>query len=191
MSEYMEKHSVSKLIGAPPGYVGFDEGGQLTERVRRKPYVVILFDEIEKAHPDVANILLQIIEDGCLTDSQGRKTDFRNTLIILTSNIGAEFLTDNKQLGFSPSSESTSDYEKSAVMGELRKHFKPELLNRLDDTIIFHKLNNSDLRRITELVENPLSQAILDKTVKSENDIELIFENGNYKFVEKDRISHS
>ena len=238
MSEYMEKHSVSKLIGAPPGYVGFDEGGQLTERVRRKPYVVILFDEIEKAHPDVANILLQIIEDGCLTDSQGRKTDFRNTLIILTSNIGAKFLTDNKQLGFSPSSESTSDYEKSAVMGELRKHFKPELLNRLDDTIIFHKLNNSDLRRITEkllaelheralklgisvsfsdnainalandknsekfgarplrrriteLVENPLSQAILDKTVKSENDIELIFENGNYKFVEKDRISHS
>ena len=142
MSEYMEKHSVSRLVGSPPGYIGYDEGGQLTEAVRRKPYSVVLLDEIEKAHPDVFNILLQILEDGKLTDAQGRKVDFRNTIVIMTSNIGAASISKNQTLGFSVGDESGLSYDdmKDRVMGELKKVFRPELLNRIDEVIVFHKL---------------------------------------------------
>lgn len=154
MSEFMEKHTVSKLIGSPPGYVGYDEGGQLTERVRRKPYSVILFDEIEKAHPDVFNMLLQILDDGRLTDSQGRKVNFRNTVIIMTSNVGARLITnEQKSLGFLSNEENNkSDAEaiKEAVMGELKNTFKPEFLNRIDDTIVFNRLNDADIKNIAK-----------------------------------------
>lgn len=153
MSEYMEKHTVSKLIGSPPGYVGYDEGGQLTEKVRRKPYSVILFDEIEKAHPDVFNMLLQILEDGHLTDSQGRKVNFRNTIIIMTSNVGARLITEKKSsLGFSADNSSESDKEKlkETVMAELKKVFKPEFLNRVDDIIVFNKLTEKDINLIAK-----------------------------------------
>ncbi len=152
MSEYMEKHTVSRMIGSPPGYVGHEEGGQLTEKVRRKPYSVILFDEIEKAHPDVFNILLQILDDGIVTDSQGRKADFRNTVIIMTSNLGARLITENKSLGFSAGDDKKSarDYEsiKSDVMGEVKRAFRPEFLNRLDDIIVFHQLSDEDIKEI-------------------------------------------
>ena len=153
MSEYMEKHSVSKLIGSPPGYVGFDEGGQLTEKIRRKPYSVVLFDEIEKAHPDVFNILLQVLEDGHLTDSQGRQVDFRNTVIILTSNVGASELTAAKTLGFvldSPESEEAERREK--MMRALRSTFRPEFLNRIDEVIIFNSLSQEDIAKIAQLM---------------------------------------
>lgn len=146
MSEYMEKHAVSKLIGSPPGYVGFDAGGQFTEKIRRKPYSVILFDEIEKAHPDIFNILLQIFEDGTLTDAQGRKIDFKNTAIIMTSNIGARLIIDKKSLGFI--AEKSDEVDTSGVLKELKKHFRPELLNRLDEIIIFHKLTETDIEQI-------------------------------------------
>ena len=153
MSEYMEKHSVSRLVGSPPGYVGYDEGGQLTEAVRRKPYSVVLLDEIEKAHPDVFNILLQILEDGRLTDAQGRKVDFRNTIVIMTSNIGAASISKNQTLGFSIGDESGLSYEdmKSRVMGELKKVFRPELLNRIDEIIVFHKLSKDEIKVIVDL----------------------------------------
>ena len=139
MSEYMEKHAVSRLVGSPPGYIGYDEGGQLTESVRRKPYSVVLFDEIEKAHPDVFNILLQILEDGKLTDSQGRKVDFRNVIVIMTSNIGSTSISKNQALGFNLSDEQGLSYDdmKSRVMGDLKKSFRPELLNRIDEIIVF------------------------------------------------------
>lgn len=153
MSEYMEKHTVSKLIGSPPGYVGYDEGGQLTEKVRKKPYSVILFDEIEKAHPDVFNMLLQILDDGVLTDSQGRKVNFKNTVIIMTSNIGARLITEKREFGFSVNdNESLKDDEniKSDIMNELKKVFKPEFLNRVDDIIIFQKLTKDDIYKITD-----------------------------------------
>jgi ATP-dependent Clp protease ATP-binding subunit ClpC len=155
MSEYMEKHSVSKLVGSPPGYVGYDEGGQLTEKVRRKPYSVLLFDEIEKAHPDIFNILLQILEDGRLTDAQGRVVDFRNTIIIMTSNVGARTITEPKRLGFSVAKdESAKNYEdmKSNVMGELKKTFRPEFLNRIDDIIVFHPLTEDNIKEIVKLM---------------------------------------
>lgn len=152
MSEYMEKHTVSKLIGSPPGYVGYEEGGYLTEKVRRKPYSVVLFDEIEKAHPDVFNILLQILEDGRLTDSQGRTVDFKNTVIIMTSNVGARLITDkqNNSLGFSTEEEKEKSFEKikDDVMGELKKMFRPEFLNRVDDIIVFNKLTPEDIEKI-------------------------------------------
>lgn len=154
MSEYMEKHSVSKLVGSPPGYVGFEEGGQLTEKIRRKPYSVILFDEIEKAHPDVFNIMLQILDDGILTDSQGRRVDFRNTVIIMTSNIGARKITDSaKAIGFADS-DSEADYEKikESVMSDLKKAFRPEFLNRIDEIIVFKKLTEEEIGRITSLM---------------------------------------
>lgn len=150
MSEYMEKHAVSRMIGSPPGYVGFDEGGQLTEKIRRKPYSIVLFDEIEKAHPDVFNILLQILEEGSLTDSQGRKIDFRNTAIIMTSNIGARLITEKKNLGFSDSDQYTDEIDNNGIMQELKKNFRPELLNRLDEIIIFHKLNKDNIYSITK-----------------------------------------
>ena len=154
MSEYMEKHSVSRLVGSPPGYIGYDEGGQLTEAVRRKPYSVVLLDEIEKAHPDVFNILLQILEDGKLTDAQGRKVDFRNTIVIMTSNIGAASISKNQSLGFSIGDDSGLSYDdmKDRVMSELRKVFRPELLNRIDEVIVFHKLTKDEIMTIVELM---------------------------------------
>ncbi len=172
MSEYMEKHTVSRLVGSPPGYVGYDEGGQLTEKVRRKPYSVVLFDEIEKAHPDVFNILLQILEDGILTDSQGRRVDFRNTIIIMTSNVGARQITERKQLGFGGSEEQAkTDYEniKGNVMGELKRAFRPEFLNRIDDIIVFHPLLEEDIQKIASLMLKTLTERL------SQNDITATF----------------
>ena len=159
MSEYMEKHTVSKLIGSPPGYVGFDEGGQLTEKVRRKPYSVVLFDEIEKAHPDVFNMLLQILEDGRLTDSQGRTVDFKNTVIIMTSNVGARLITDKQSsLGFAQESKEQKEEDiKSLVMGELKKVFRPEFLNRVDDIIVFNKLTQDEIKQIAGKMLETLS----------------------------------
>jgi ATP-dependent Clp protease ATP-binding subunit ClpC len=153
MSEYMEKHSVSRLVGSPPGYIGYDEGGQLTEAVRRKPYSVLLLDEIEKAHPDVFNILLQILEEGKLTDAQGRRVDFRNTIVIMTSNLGAAQISKNTGFGFSVGDESGLSYDemKSRVMGELKKVFRPELLNRIDEIIVFHKLSKEEITTIVDL----------------------------------------
>jgi ATP-dependent Clp protease ATP-binding subunit ClpC len=149
----MEKHSVSRLVGSPPGYVGYDEGGQLTEAVRRKPYSVLLLDEIEKAHPDVFNILLQILEDGRLTDAQGRKVDFRNTIVVMTSNIGAGQISKNQSLGFNVGEEQGLSYDdmKARVMGELKKVFRPELLNRIDEIIVFHKLEKDEILRIVDI----------------------------------------
>ena len=153
MSEYMEAHSVSKLIGSPPGYIGYDGGGQLTEKVRRKPYSVILFDEIEKAHPDVMNLLLQILEDGRLTDSQGREVNFKNTIIIMTSNLGARYITDKKSLGFG-NMENEKEYEniKKEVIKELKKELRPEFINRIDEIIVFHKLSEEDIKQITNIM---------------------------------------
>jgi ATP-dependent Clp protease ATP-binding subunit ClpC len=153
MSEYMEKHSVSRLVGSPPGYIGYDEGGQLTEAVRRKPYSVLLLDEIEKAHPDVFNILLQILEEGKLTDAQGRRVDFRNTIIVMTSNIGAGQISKNQSLGFTMGDDTGMTYEdmKNKVMGELKKVFRPELLNRIDEVIVFHKLTKEEILTIVDI----------------------------------------
>jgi ATP-dependent Clp protease ATP-binding subunit ClpC len=163
MSEYMEKHSVSRLVGSPPGYVGHEEGGQLTEIVRRKPYSVVLFDEIEKAHPDVFNILLQILEDGRLTDAQGRTVDFRNAILIMTSNIGAATISKNAPLGFSQSSETGLSYEdmKSRITGELKKLFRPEFLNRVDEVIVFHKLVRDEIRQIVDLLVDRVRQQLI------------------------------
>jgi ATP-dependent Clp protease ATP-binding subunit ClpC len=154
MSEYMEKHAVSRLVGSPPGYIGYDEGGQLTEAVRRKPYSVLLLDEIEKAHPDVFNILLQILEDGRLTDAQGRTVDFRNSIVIMTSNIGAQDIARDTPLGFSVSDEGGVPYEemKNRIMGELKKVFRPEFLNRIDEVMVFHKLNREEIKEIIDLM---------------------------------------
>ena len=160
MSEYMEKHSVSRLVGSPPGYIGYDEGGQLTEAVRRKPYSVVLLDEIEKAHPDVFNILLQILEDGKLTDAQGRKVDFRNTIVIMTSNIGAATISKNQSLGFSVGDDTGLSYDemKDRIMGELKKVFRPELLNRIDEVIVFHKLSKDEIKVIVDLMMKRLRE---------------------------------
>jgi len=171
MSEYMEKHSVSRLVGSPPGYVGYDEGGQLTEKVRRKPYSVVLFDEVEKAHPDVFNILLQILEDGRLTDSQGRTVDFRNTVIIMTSNVGARMITEPKRLGFaSPNEEKSKSYQdmKNNVMGELKNTFKPEFLNRVDEIIVFHPLEETHIKQIVRLMLDSLTKRIQSNDIKLE-----------------------
>ena len=168
MSEYMEKHSVSKLIGSPPGYVGYDEGGQLSEKVRRNPYSVILFDEIEKAHPDVFNILLQVLDDGHITDAQGRKVDFKQTIIIMTSNAGAQAIVEPKQLGFISVKDEKKDYEKmkSGVMEEVRRLFKPEFLNRIDEIMVFHTLNKEEIRKIVVLLLKSL-----EKRCKEQMDI--------------------
>ncbi|MBQ7108878.1 MAG: ATP-dependent Clp protease ATP-binding subunit [Clostridia bacterium] len=171
MSEYMEKHTVSRLVGSPPGYVGYEEGGQLTEKVRRKPYSVILFDEIEKAHPDVFNILLQILEDGILTDSQGRRVDFRNTVVIMTSNLGARRITDHKSLGFSAGDDTADrNYEqiKSDVMSEVKQAFKPEFLNRIDEIIVFHQLNADDIKAIAEKMLEQLITRLSDNNISAE-----------------------
>ena len=173
MSEYMEPHSVSKLIGSPPGYVGFDEGGQLTEKIRRKPYAVILFDEIEKAHPDVMNMLLQILEDGRLTDSQGRTVNFKNTVIIMTSNIGARLITDKKSLGFSrDNQEEKEEYEqtKKEVMEALKKELRPEFINRIDEIIVFHKLTDKEISQIIDLMLKEVVNRL--KTQKIEIELE-------------------
>ncbi|MBQ3905736.1 MAG: ATP-dependent Clp protease ATP-binding subunit, partial [Lachnospiraceae bacterium] len=160
MSEYMEGHSVSKMIGSPPGYVGFDEGGQLSEKVRRNPYSVVLFDEIEKAHPDVFNILLQVLDDGHITDSKGRKVSFKNTILIMTSNAGAQRIVDPKNLGFAAAKSEQKDYErmKGAVMEEVKKSFKPEFINRIDEIIVFHQLNNDNMKEIVGLLAKNLTK---------------------------------
>lgn len=171
MSEYMEKHSVSRLVGSPPGYVGYEEGGQLTEKVRRKPYSVILFDEVEKAHMDVFNVLLQILEDGRLTDSQGRTVDFRNTVIIMTSNVGARLITEPKRLGFaSLTDEKAKTYEdmKNNVMGELKRTFRPEFLNRVDEIIVFHPLTEEHLKRIVALMVDSLAKRLKQNLITLE-----------------------
>lgn len=160
MSEYMEGHSVSKMIGSPPGYVGFDEGGQLSEKVRRNPYSVVLFDEIEKAHPDVFNILLQVLDDGHITDSKGRKVNFKNTILIMTSNVGAQRIIDPKNLGFSAQSDEKKDYDKmkSGVMEEVKRLFKPEFVNRIDEIMVFHPLNKEDMKQIITLLSKNLTE---------------------------------
>jgi len=171
MSEYMEKHTVSRLVGSPPGYVGYEEGGQLTEKVRRKPYSVILFDEIEKAHPDVFNILLQILEDGRLTDAQGRTVDFRNSVVIMTSNVGARLITEPKRLGFtSASDERARTYEdmKSNVMGELKKTFRPEFLNRVDEIIVFHPLDEEHIKSIVGIMVDNLAKRLKQNAITLE-----------------------
>ena len=151
MSEYMEKYNASRLVGAPPGYVGYEEGGQLTEKVRRRPYSVVLLDEIEKAHPDIFNMLLQIMEEGRLTDSFGRHIDFRNVIVIMTSNIGANLIKNSTGLGFSQTGgEAGSDKMKDMIMGEVERHFRPEFINRLDEIVIFNQLTKDDMQRIVE-----------------------------------------
>lgn len=171
MSEYMEKHTVSKLIGSPPGYVGYDEGGQLTEKVRRKPYSVLLFDEIEKAHPDVFNVLLQVLEDGVLTDSQGRKVNFKNTIIIMTSNVGARLITEKQNsLGFSAdsSAEKSKERLKDMVLDELKKVFKPEFLNRVDDIVVFDKLTSNDIEAIASRMLKGIKDRLCDLNINAE-----------------------
>ena len=187
MSEYMEKHSVSKLIGSPPGYVGYDEGGQLSEKVRRNPYSVILFDEIEKAHPDVFNILLQVLDDGHITDAHGRKVDFKQTIIIMTSNAGAQAIVEPKQLGFISQKDEKKDYEKmkSGVMEEVRRLFKPEFLNRIDEILVFHPLGEPELKKITgmmcqEVVKRAKEQLDIHLTVR-DSVKKLIMEKGTDK----------
>jgi len=183
MSEYMEKHTVSRLVGSPPGYVGYDEGGQLTEKVRRKPYSVLLFDEIEKAHPDVFNILLQILEDGILTDAQGRKVNFRNTIIIMTSNVGARMITEPKKLGFSTSDDiAKENYEniKSDVMGELKRTFRPEFLNRVDDIIVFRQLTQDEVYEIAHMMLDKLKIRMKAK------DMEIFFTDESVKYLSKE-----
>ncbi|MEE2620204.1 MAG: AAA family ATPase, partial [Chloroflexota bacterium] len=167
MSEYMERHTVARLIGSPPGYVGFEDGGQLTEAVRRNSYTTILLDEIEKAHPDVFNILLQIFEDGFLTDSKGRKVDFKNTLIVMTSNLGSDLIKDDSSLGFSNSSpEKVNDDKyskmKTKVLDEVKRFFKPEFLNRIDDVQVFHPLAKNNILEIVDLLLNELQSRVLD-----------------------------
>jgi ATP-dependent Clp protease ATP-binding subunit ClpC len=161
MSEYMEKHSVSRLIGSPPGYVGYEDAGQLTEAVRRNPYSVVLFDEIEKAHPDICQLLLQVLEDGHLTDNVGRRIDFRNTIVIMTSNVGAEILQKNVTLGFA-SADDENDYDKTKakIIEEAKKMFKPEFLNRLDDMVIFRKLEKKHIFTIVDLELEKLRERI-------------------------------
>lgn len=180
MSEYMEKHSVSKMIGSPPGYVGHDDGGQLSEKVRRNPYSVVLFDEIEKAHPDVFNILLQVLDDGHITDSQGRKVDFRNTVIIMTSNAGAKAIVEPKKLGFGAKEDAAEDYKKmkSNVMEEVKRLFRPEFLNRIDETIVFHSLNEEHLKKIVGLMCRELADR-----AKEQLDIKLTIRDSVKKYI--------
>ena len=176
MSEYMEKHSVARLIGAPPGYVGYDEGGQLTEAVRRKPYSVVLFDEVEKAHPDVFNVLLQVLDDGRITDSQGRTVDFKNTIIILTSNIGSQYLLE----GIDENGKIRPEAE-TAVMNDLRAHFRPEFLNRLDEVILFKPLTKENISDIVDLCIADMNKRLADRELKvelTEQAKEFVTENG-------------
>ncbi len=168
MSEYMEKFSTSRLIGAAPGYVGYDEGGQLTEKVRNKPYSVVLLDEVEKAHPDVFNILLQVLDDGYLTDSKGRRVDFRNTILIMTSNIGATALRDEKTMGFGASTSNGPDFKamQSRMLEELKRAFRPEFLNRIDETVVFHSLNKEELHEIVKIMAKNVLHRLADQDIK-------------------------
>ena len=167
MSEYMEKYSTSRLIGSAPGYVGYDEGGQLTEKVRQKPYSVVLFDEVEKAHPDVFNILLQVLDDGYLTDSKGRKVDFRNTILIMTSNLGATKLRDEKTVGFG-AEDMANDYRAMAgtIRETLKQSFRPEFLNRIDETVIFHSLQKDELHAIVKLMAQQIVARVAEQNIK-------------------------
>jgi ATP-dependent Clp protease ATP-binding subunit ClpC len=162
MSEYMEKHAVARMIGSPPGYVGYDEGGQLTEKVRRRPYSVILLDEIEKAHPDLFNILLQVLEDGRLTDGQGRTVDFRNTVVIMTSNVGAESIRNSKRVGFNNENDGEHSYQimKEQMMEKLKHTFRPEFINRVDEMIVFQSLNEQELKQIIVLLIEELKERV-------------------------------
>ena len=183
MSEYMEKHAVSRLVGSPPGYIGYDEGGQLTEAVRRKPYSVLLLDEIEKAHPDVFNILLQILEDGRLTDAQGRTVDFRNAIVIMTSNIGASEIAKNTSIGFTVADETGMSYDdmKNRIMGDLKKVFRPEFLNRIDEVIVFHKLAKEEVKEIIDLMINRVRVQVAEHELQlelSEESKDLLVEKG-------------
>ncbi len=164
MSEFMEKHSVSRIIGSPPGYVGYDEGGQLSEKIRRKPYSVILFDEVEKAHPDVFNILLQVLDDGHITDAQGRRVDFKNTVIIMTSNIGARNIVAPKKLGFKQEEDKEKDFTemKAKVMEEVKRLFRPEFLNRIDEVIVFHMLTQANIEEIVGILFNQLAKRLFN-----------------------------
>ena len=187
MSEYMEKHSVSKMIGSPPGYVGHGEGGQLSEKIRRNPYAVVLFDEIEKAHPDVFNILLQVLDDGHITDSQGRKVDFRNTVIIMTSNAGAKAIVEPKKLGFAAKEDAEADYKKmkTNVMEEVKRLFRPEFLNRIDEIIVFHSLGEEHMKKIVglmckELADRAKAQLNINLTIR-ESAKKFIVEKGTDK----------
>jgi len=170
MSEYMEKHTVSRLFGSPPGYVGYEEGGQLTEKVRRRPFSVVLFDEIEKAHPDIFNSLLQILEDGRLTDAQGRTVDFKNTVIIMTTNLGTRDISKGVTVGFARAGESKGSYErmKSKVGEELKQHFKPEFLNRVDDIVVFHQLEREEIFRIVDLMIAKVGDRLKDRDMAME-----------------------
>jgi ATP-dependent Clp protease ATP-binding subunit ClpC len=184
MSEYMEKHAVARMIGAPPGYVGYEEGGQLTEAVRRRPYSVVLFDEIEKAHPDVFNILLQILEDGRLTDSQGRTVDFRNAIVIMTSNVGASEIAKNTGIGFTVSDDEggvSYDDMKTRIMSDLKKVFRPEFLNRIDEVIVFHKLAKDEIREIVELLLKRIRESLAEQELTmnlSDDAADLLVEKG-------------
>src|SRR5437588_4594991 len=184
MSEYMEKHAVSRLVGSPPGYIGYDEGGQLTEAVRRKPYSVLLLDEIEKAHPDVFNILLQILEDGRLSDAQGRTVDFRHAIVIMTSNIGASEIARNTPLGFAVTDDDTGisyDEMKNRIMGELKRVFRPEFLNRIDEVIVFHRLQKYEIREIVELLLRRIRESMAERELSlslTDNARDLLVEKG-------------
>jgi len=180
MSEYGERHSTARLVGAPPGYVGFEEGGQLTEKIRRKPYSVVLFDEIEKAHPEVFNILLQVLDDGRLTDSKGRTVDFRNTVIIMTSNVGASTIRKGGALGFTTSREADYTDMKDRVMDELKKQFRPEFLNRIDEITVFHPLAEEHIREIVDLMSDELVKRL------RENDIHFVLSDEAKKFLAKE-----
>ncbi len=168
MSEYMEKFSVSRLVGSPPGYVGYEEGGQLTNKVRQKPYSVVLFDEVEKAHPDVFNILLQILEDGRLTDSDGRVVNFKNTIVVMTSNAGAHSITNSRSLGFGGGKETVRDYEamKERVMAEVKDVFRPEFINRVDDLIVFHALEPDDIEQIARLMLKSVANRLAERSMR-------------------------
>ena len=183
MSEYMEKHTVSKMIGSPPGYVGYEEGGQLTEKIRRKPYSVVLFDEIEKASPDVFNIMLQILDDGHITDAQGRKVDFKNTVIIMTSNAGAKNIIAPKKLGFTADNSEEKSYSamKDTVMAEVKHMFKPEFINRIDDIIVFHPLNEENVKEIVKLMTKEIV-----KRVKENMNIDINFTDDAITLIAKD-----
>jgi ATP-dependent Clp protease ATP-binding subunit ClpC len=164
MSEYMEKHAVSKLIGSPPGYVGYDEGGQLTERIRRQPYSVVLFDEIEKAHPEVANLLLQILEDGILTDAYGNEVDFKNTLLLMTSNIGSRLVVRGGRMGFGEADEEASFRRlEEEILADLRRSFSPEFINRLDEVIVFNPLSREHLRAIVDILLDDVNATLADR----------------------------
>ncbi len=174
MSEFSEKHTVSRLFGSPPGYVGYEEGGQLTEKVRRKPFSVVLFDEVEKAHPDIFNSLLQILEDGRLTDSQGRVVDFKNTVIIMTTNLGTRDISKGFNLGFAATGDAATGYErmKAKVSEELKQHFRPEFLNRVDDIVVFHQLSEEDIIQIVDLMIDKVDGRLKDRDMGLELSIE-------------------